>query len=147
MQCKLCCSWPRKTFFMLLTDNELHIYIIGRYNPSVRIDVVSHTTYVVCINFIHKWRDLQFKIDSEQDFLRNFMAILFAHSVFGRNLLRGTRRRNTFCILFWCLAWGSNLAFTSNKPIHYLLDHGDFKNMWETNLGSRLKGRKDQLRM
>ena len=32
------------------------------YNPSVRIiDLVSHTTYIVCVNFIHKWRDLQFK--------------------------------------------------------------------------------------
>ena len=30
----------------------LHTYIIGHYNPSVRIiDVVSHTTYVVCVNF------------------------------------------------------------------------------------------------
>ena len=42
-------------------------YIIGHYNPSVRITgLVSHTTYVVCVNFIHKWRDLQFKIDSER---------------------------------------------------------------------------------
>ena len=38
-----------------------HTYRIGYYNPSVRIiDLVSHTTYVVCVNFIHKWRDLQF---------------------------------------------------------------------------------------
>ena len=42
-------------------------YIIGHYNPSVRIiDLVSHTTNVVCVNFIHKWRDLQFKVDSER---------------------------------------------------------------------------------
>ena len=46
--------------------NEI-AYIIGHYNLSVRIiDLVSHTTYVVCVNFIHKWRDLQFKVDSEQ---------------------------------------------------------------------------------
>ena len=45
----------------------LHTNIIGHYNPSVRITgLVSHTTYVVCVNFIHKWRDLQFKIDSER---------------------------------------------------------------------------------
>ena len=30
------------------------------------IDLVSHTTYVVCVNFIHKWRNLQLKVDSEQ---------------------------------------------------------------------------------
>ena len=44
------------------------IYIIGHYNPSVSIiDIVSHTTYVVCVNFIHKYKgDLQFKVDPEQ---------------------------------------------------------------------------------
>ena len=31
-----------------------------------------------------------------------------------------------FLISFWCLAWDSNLGFTSNKPTHYLLDYGDF---------------------
>ena len=43
-------------------------YIIGHYNPTVRIiDLVSYTTYVVCVHFIHKWRgDLQFKVQSEQ---------------------------------------------------------------------------------
>ena len=42
-------------------------YIIGYYNPSVRtIDPISHTTYVLCVNFLHDWRDLQFKVDSEQ---------------------------------------------------------------------------------
>ena len=52
--------------------NEL---ISGHYNPSVRIiDLVSHTTYVVCVNIIHKWGDLQFKVDFERQIfcLRNF---------------------------------------------------------------------------
>ena len=44
-----------------------HTYIIGRYNASVRIiDVASHTIHVVYVNFIHNWRDLQFKVDSER---------------------------------------------------------------------------------
>ena len=64
-----------------LIDWELHtyIYIIGHYNPSVRIiDLVSHTTCVVCVNSIHKWRDLQFKVDSERQlFEKLFRAILF----------------------------------------------------------------------
>ena len=43
----------------------IHIHIIGHYNLSVRIiDQASYTTHVVCINFIHKWRDLKFKVDS-----------------------------------------------------------------------------------
>ena len=93
------------------------------------IDLTSHTTYVVCVYFIHEWRDLQFQIDSErQIFLRNFSwQFVFTLRVFARNLLRGHRRRNTFRILFWCLAWGSNPGFTSNKPTHFLLDHGNFK--------------------
>ena len=26
----------------------------------------SHTTHVVCVNFIREWRDLQFNVDSER---------------------------------------------------------------------------------
>ena len=34
----------------------IHTYIIGHYNPSVRIIfIVSHTPYVVCVNFIRKF--------------------------------------------------------------------------------------------
>ena len=41
---------------------QLITYLIGHYNASVRIIVlVSYTTYVVCVNSIHKWRILQFK--------------------------------------------------------------------------------------
>ena len=53
------------------------------------------------------------------------MAILFTLKVFARNLLRGNHRRNTFCILFWYLTWGSNPGFTSIKPTYYLLYYGD----------------------
>ena len=63
---------------------------------------------------------------NERFFEKLFMAILFTLRAFVRNLLRGNRRRNTFRILFWCLAWGSTPGLTSNKPTHYLLDHGDF---------------------
>ena len=102
-----------------------YIYIIGHSSPSVRIiDLASHITYVVCVNFLRKWRD-QFKVDLERHILRNFMAILFTLGGFARNLLRGNRRRNTFHISFRCLTWISNPGFTSNKPTHYLLDYGD----------------------
>ena len=51
----------------LVCHCNLHTYIIDHYKPSVRIiDLVSHTTYVMCVNFIHKWRYLQFKVDSER---------------------------------------------------------------------------------
>ena len=58
-----------------------------------------------------------------------FMAVLITLRVSARNLLKGNRRINTFCISFWCLAWASNSGFTSNKATHYLLDHGDFNTL------------------
>ena len=69
------------------------------------IDLVSHTTYVVCVNFIREWRDLQFKVDTERQifgetFLGNF---IYFSEFFARNLLRGNRLRNIIRILFWCL--------------------------------------------
>ena len=57
-------KWPK---WLAHTQLTTYTYIINHYNPSVRIiDLVSHTTNVVCVNFIHKWRDLLFKVDSEQ---------------------------------------------------------------------------------
>ena len=53
------------------------IYIIGHYNPSVRIsDLASHHTYVVCNNFVHEWRHLQFKVDSERQIFK-FLPEIF----------------------------------------------------------------------
>ena len=52
------------------------------------------------------------------DFLRNFFM---ANIIYSHN--------NTFCILFWCMASGLNPGFTSNKPIHYLLDYGDWQSI------------------
>ena len=100
-------------------------YTIGHQNPSVRIiDLVFHTTYVVCVNFIHK---RLFKVNSEpQNFWEAFHAILFILRVFAKILLRGNRRRNIFCILFSYQAWGSNPGFMSNKPSSYPLDYGNF---------------------
>ena len=41
---------------------------IGHYNPAVMIIDPSgmRNTYVVCVNFVHKLRDLQFKVHSER---------------------------------------------------------------------------------
>ena len=57
----------RKLLPSSYTYTVLHTYIIGHYKPSVRIiDLVSHTTYIVFVTFMQKWRDLQFKVDSER---------------------------------------------------------------------------------
>ena len=113
-----------------------YTYAIGHYKPSVRfMDLVSHTTYVVCVIFIHKWRDLQFKVDSERQlFWETFNGnFIYSQSFWQKSAERKSNRRNTFRILFWYLAWDLNRGFSSNKPTHYLLDHGDFLYSFQTN--------------
>ena len=100
----------KQRLLFVLFRVRIHTYIIGHYSPSVRIiDLVSHTTYNVCVNFIHRWRDLQFNVGLRTtDFLRNFSwQFYLLLKVFARNLLRRNRRRNTFRISFCCLAWDS----------------------------------------
>ena len=128
-------SWKRtsnprshKYFFHKINCCYIHTHtIIGHYNRSVRIiDLVSHTTYVVCVNFLYIiGGTYSLKSTPNDRFEKLFMAILFILRVFARNLLRGNRQRNIFRISFWCLAWDSNRGFSSNKSTHHLLDHGD----------------------
>ena len=89
--------------FNLTLFNIFHAYPLVIISSVRIIDLVSHTTYVMCINFIHKWRDLQFTVDSERQIFWETLHgnFLFTLRVFARNLLRGNRRRNTFCILYY----------------------------------------------
>ena len=100
----------------LLGSKTFHLVRFSKkyrfYNPSVRVIVlVSHTTYVAYVNFIHKF---------SKTLHCNFINTQSVNN--ARNLMRGNRQRNAFCTLFWYLAWVSNPGFTSNKPTHYLLD-------------------------
>ena len=53
-------------------------------------NLASHTTSFVCVNLIHNWLDIQFKVDSvRQIFGKVFMAISFTP-------LRGSCPRNIF---------------------------------------------------
>ena len=55
------------------TLQEVHTYIIDDYSPSIRIiDLVSHTSYVVCPDFIYKWR-----VRTTDFFKKLCMEILF----------------------------------------------------------------------
>ena len=89
---------------------------------SVRIiDLDSHTNFIVCVNFVHKWRDSYSWPQTTDFFEKLFMPILFTLRVFARNLLRGNRQRNTFRILFLmsghCLILQANLI---HSPLHYV---------------------------
>ena len=119
---------------------NLHTYIhniTDDYNPSVSIiNLCSHTTYVVCvISYISGGTYRLKSTPNDRSFEKLFMAILFIFKVFARYLLRGNCRRYIyFCTLFWCVAWSSNPGFMSNKPTHYLLDHGDFISLINSHL-------------
>ena len=83
----------------------IHTYIIGHYNSSVRIiDLVSHTTYVVCVNFYTQVAGPTSLESTPNDrfFEKLFMAVLFTLRIFARNLLRGNRRRN-ICFSYFVL--------------------------------------------
>ena len=91
------------------------------------MDLVSHTTYIVCVNFIHERRDLQLKSTPNDRFFKKlFMAISFTLWIFARNLLRGSRQRNIFIFPCWCLNWNLNRGVMSIKPTLFLLDSSDF---------------------
>ena len=76
----------------------------------------SHTTCVVCVNFIHKWWDQQFKVRSEStDFSRNF----------SWQFLFTLKKYFSYFVLMFGLGYEPWLS--SNKPTHYLLDNGDYQ--------------------
>ena len=69
------------------TLREALTYIIGHYDPSVRITALLLTPHMLCVLISHLIGDQLFKVDSErQIFLRNLCAAgLFTRSVFARN--------------------------------------------------------------
>ena len=54
-------NWPLQTF-------------------SQDYDLSSHTTHVVCVNFMREWRDLQFNVDSERKIFEKHFHGRFIHS-------------------------------------------------------------------
>ena len=114
-------SWKREQEHSTSrTIVRLFEYIIGHYNPSVRIiDLVSHTTYVVCVNFIHKWRDLQFKIDYER---QSFWKTFHGNFICSQSFCPKSAERKSLKKYLTKFVLMSGLLFEA-----YLLDHGDFK--------------------
>ena len=107
--------------------------IIDHYNPSVRIiDLVSHTTCVVYVNYVHKWWELQFNVNSAwQIFEKLFHDSFYLLSEFLLEICWEEIAEEILFVFFffWCLAWDSNPGFTYNKRTHYLLDYGDFEHL------------------
>ena len=113
-------------YLIKVSGSHIHIptYIIGRYKPSVRIiDLVSPTAYVVCVKLMHK-----FKVDSErQIFWETFPGnFIYSQSICQKSAQRKSPKKYfSYFVLMSGLGLEPRLFF-SNKPTHYLLDHGDF---------------------
>ena len=102
-------------------------YIIGHNKPfSQDYGLASHTTYVVCINFIRDWQDLQSNVASErQIFEKPFHGRLYLLSEFKPKICCEVIAEEIgffFHTSFWGLTWATNSSFMSNKPTRYLLD-------------------------
>ena len=67
-------------------------------------DLASHTTYVVCNNFLHKWRVLQFKVVSER-FLRNFSWHFFLRNFCQKSTERKKPPKKYFWFVVWPGVW------------------------------------------
>ena len=86
------------------------------YITSVRIiDLVSHTTYVVFVNFIHKWRHLQFKVDSARQIFWKTFHGNFIYRFFARNLLRKLPKKY-FSYFVLMSGLGLDPGFLSTRP-------------------------------
>ena len=84
---------------------------ISHYNPSARIiDLVSHTTYVVCVNFLHEWRHLQFNIDSERQIFEKLfhVNVIYSQSFCQKSAERKWPMKYFFIFSFWCVTCDLN---------------------------------------
>ena len=96
--------------------SAVYTHITDHYKPPVRImNLVSHITYAVRINFIRKWQDLQFKIGSEEQISWGtfvfYLLLEFMTEIFFNALVD---------------VWPEvlNVAFTSIKStLHAILRH------------------------
>ena len=106
----------------------IHTYIIGLYNPSVRvIDLVSHTTNLCALILYISGGTYSLKSTPNDKFFEKvFMAILFYSQSCGQKSAERKSPKKYFSYYVLILAWDSTAGFWSNKPTYYLLDHGDF---------------------
>ena len=109
----------------------------------------SHYLCCVWVNFIYKWRDLQFTVNSERQI---FCETFHGNFIYSQSFCQKPAERKPpkkyfswqFYLLseflpkicwenvaeeifsFLCPTWGLNPGFKSNNPTYYLLDYGDF---------------------
>ena len=88
--------------------------------------LASRITYVVCVNFICEWRDLQFNGD------RLFEKLFHGRFIYSKIFYRKSAERKSpkkYFSYFIFDDWPGILtqAFASKKPTHHILEHGDLQ--------------------
>ena len=115
-------------------------YIIGYYNPSIRITIWFLTLLMLCVAiFYMSARTCNLMLTPKERFFLNvFHGNFLYFRFFAWNRLRRTRRRNIFILI-------PDLAFepwhTSNKPTHYLLDYYSLNYDFQLSSRSFVSGR------
>ena len=81
------------------------------------------------INFIRKWRNLQFNIDSEQQISEKLFhgRFIYSQSFCQKSTERKSQKKYFSYFIFDDSPGIRIQAFASNKPTHYILCHGDFR--------------------
>ena len=96
-------------YYILFINILTYTYIIGHYNPSVRIiDLVSHTIYVVCVNFIYISDGTERQI---------FLETFHGNFIYSQGFCQKSAERKSPKKYFLYFVLMSGLA--SNKPTHY----------------------------
>ena len=54
--------------------------------------LASHTTHVLCVNFICEWRDLQFNVDSER---QSFEKLFHGRFIYSQSFCQKTAERKS----------------------------------------------------
>ena len=108
--------------------------------------LASHTTHVVCVNFIREWwtlncGSLQFNVDSER---RSFKKLFHGRFIYSQSFWQKCVEKKSpkkyfsyFIFDDWPVIWTQ--TFASNKSPLYLLDHGDFNIIYRTSVKNPFK--------
>ena len=115
--------------YLLSTD----IHTIWSLQPfSQDYELASHTTYVVCINFIHKWRDLQFKSRLRKtDFWEAFHGSCIYSQSFCRKTAAGKEVVEEifsyFCFDVWPGVWTRAIWLISQQTTYFTTTSNSIK--------------------
>ena len=92
-------SVTRTEFFLSINIgslNKLWSYIHALESLGQDCDITSHIIYIACVNFIHGWRNIQFKADFKQISETFIIALVYILSELLPEICWEDRRRNIF---------------------------------------------------